>query len=315
MVRTLASLAISIALLSSLFSSAGFAQGPAERDIIDDSGYTVRLDRPAMRIVSLAPHLTELLFEAGAERSIVGADIHSDYPPVARQIPRLGDAFGIDLERLVQLRPDLVVAWRSGNARKTLARLRELSIPVFESEPNRLDDIPRTIEKLGALAGTTGAARAAAKRFRHRLEALTMRYSGRRPIRVFYEIWHRPLMTIGDHHLIADALRTCGARHSLTGLTSVTATPSREAVLLADPEVIVVASGDANAQRSWQRWSRLQAVRHGGVFRIDAERMHRPTSRMLDEVQLMCARLDDLRGRAGGSAILAPGSATVGSMP
>src|SRR5690606_32931687 len=127
----------------------------------------------------------------------VGADVHSDHPPSARRIERVGDAHGIDMERVLRLRPDLVVAWSSGNARKTLARLRALSIPVFESEPRRLEDIARTVERLGALAGTAPQAHAGAAHFRERLAALAARHAGKRPLRVFYEIWHRPLMTIG----------------------------------------------------------------------------------------------------------------------
>lgn len=313
MVSPVAALAKLLALLAGLLASAGCAG--AQIVVDDDSGHSVRLGAPAQRIVSLAPHLTELLFEAGAEQRIVGADVHSDYPTAARQITRIGDAFSIDMERLLQLRPDLVVAWRSGNARKTLARLRALSIPVFESEPYRLEDIPRTIERLGMLAGTTNEAGARADRFRRRRGELAARYAGKAPLRVFYEVWHRPLMTIGASHLIADALATCGARNVLPGLTSVTAMPAREAVLLADPDAIVVASGDAGTQRSWAQWRHLRAARTHGILHIDSERMHRATSRILDEVGLLCRRLDDLRGRSGGSAILAPGSATVGSMP
>lgn len=313
MVNRIAQYSTLVAFVACMISSEGFAR--EEIAVDDDTGRSVRLEAPAKRIVSLAPHLTELLYEAGAERRIVGADVHSDHPSSARQIPRIGDAFSIDMERLLQLQPDLVVAWRSGNSRKTLARLRALSIPVFESEPHRLDDIPHTIERLGVLAGTTVEARARADGFRRRLGELAGQYAGKAPLRVFYEVWHRPLMTIGDHHLIADALATCGARNALPGLISVTATPAREAVLLADPDAIVVASGDPGAQRSWERWRNLRSARDGGIFRIDPERMHRPTSRILGEVSLLCRRLDDLRGRSGGSAILAPGSATVGSMP
>lgn len=290
-------------------------QAVADVVVVDDGGFTVRLGAPAQRIVSLSPHLTELLFEAGAERSIVGADAHSDYPPAAREIIRIGDARGIDMEGLLRLRPDLVVAWRSGNSRTVLARLRALAIPVFESEPKRLEDIPRTIERLGVLAGTREHARLRAEQFNRRLSALASRYSAERPLRVFYEIWHRPLMTVGDPHLIADALATCGARSALPGLAGVTATPSREAVLLADPDAIVVASVDPGGATQWRKWRQLQAVRRQGIIRIDPERIHRPTSRMLDELTVLCGRIDELRGPSGGSAILAPGSAIVGSMP
>lgn len=301
-----------VVLLAGLFAP----EGSASQDIavVDDGGRSVHLAVPAKRIVSLSPHLTELLFEAGAGQRIAGADMHSDYPPAARQIPRIGDAFSVDMERLLHLQPDLVVAWRSGNSHKTLARLRALSIPVFESEPQRLEDIPRTIERLGLLAGTQKEAQGRADGFRRRLGEIATLHAGKRALRVFYEVWHRPLMTIGEPHILTDALATCGARNALPGLMSVTATPAREAVLLADPDAIVIASGDAHAQRSWEQWRHLRSARDGGIFRIDPERMHRPSSRILDEVRSLCRRLDDLRSRSGGSAILAPGSATIGSI-
>lgn len=283
--------------------------------VLDDRGHTVRLKAAATRIVSLSPHLTELLFEAGAAGSLVGADAHSDYPAAARQIARIGDAYGVDMERLLALQPDLVVAWSSGNARKTLARVRALSIPVFESEPQRLEDIPRTLERLGELAGTSTQAHARALHFRRQLAALANEHARKRRLRVFYEIWHRPLMTVGNNHLIADALATCGAQNVFGGLSAVTATPAREAVLLADPDAIVVASSDPGALKPWMQWRQLRAVRTQGVIRIDPQRMHRPTSRILDEVTGLCGRLDELRDRADGSAILAPGSAIVGSIP
>ena len=275
----------------------------------------MRLNAAAKRIVSLSPHLTEMLFEAGADARIVGADAHSDYPLPARQIARIGDAYGVDMERLLGLRPDLVVAWSSGNARKSLARIRALSIPVFESEPQRLEDIPRTVERLGVLAGTSTQARVRALQFRQHLAALAAEHAGKRRLRVFYEIWQRPLMTVGNKHLIADALATCGAQNVFAGLSAVTATPTREAVLLADPDAIVVASSDPGALQPWMQWRQLRAVRRHGVIRIDPQRMHRPTSRILDEVTGLCGRLDELRDRADGSAILAPGSAIVGSTP
>jgi iron complex transport system substrate-binding protein len=259
----------------------------------------VRLEAPAKRIVSLAPHLTELLFEAGAGARIVGADVHSDHPPSARRIERVGDAHGIDMERVLRLRPDLVVAWSSGNARKALARLRALSIPVFESEPRRLVDIARTVERLGALAGTAPQAHAGAAHFRERLAALAARHAGKRPLRVFYEIWHRPLMTIGNRHLIVDALATCGAHSAFADVAAVTAAPAREAVLLADPDAIVVASHDAGALDAWRQWRHLRAVREEALIRIDPEPMHRPTSRMIDAVAGLCGRLDELRARSG----------------
>lgn len=260
-------------------------------EVLDDAGHRIRLDAPARRIVSLSPHLTELLFQAGAGPWVVGAAAFSDYPEEARAIPWVGDARGLDVERIVRARPDLVVAWSSGNSPRTLARLRRLGLPVFESEPARLDDIPRTLRKLGELAGTTATARAGAAAFEARLAALAAAHGDDSPMRVFYQIWDRPLLTINGRHLITHILSTCGARNAFGHLPRLTAAPSREAVLLSDPDAIVVASRAADALAPWLQWSGLRAVRDRRVFSVDPEILHRPTLRILDGVAELCAKL------------------------
>jgi len=270
-----------------------FAQLPAWAgvEVLDDAGHRIRLDAPAKRIVSLSPHLTELLFQAGAGPWVVGAAAYSDYPEEARAVPRVGDARGLDIERIVGARPDLVVGWSSGNSPRTIARLRRLGLPVFESEPARLDDIPHTVRKLGELAGTTAVARDRAAAFEARLSALAAEYGSGSPLRVFYQIWERPLLTINGRHLITHALSICGARNVFGHLPHLTTAPSREAVLLAEPDAIVVASRAPDELDPWLRWRSARAVRSGRVFAVDPYLLHRPTLRILDGVSDLCAKL------------------------
>jgi len=285
--RTRASASVAGAILALIASAAVCA--PVE--VFDDAGNRIRLDAPVRRIVSLSPHLTELLFDAGAGQWIVGAAAFSDYPVEARAIPRIGDARGLDIEGIARTRPDLVVAWTSGNPRRTIDRLRRLGLRVFESEPAQLADIPSTLIRLGRLAGTEETARVGAAAFNDRLAQLEARRPVGPPVQVFYQIWDRPLLTVNGRHLIAQALQTCGAKNVFGHLPGLTAAPSREAVVLADPDAIAVASNAPDALRPWTKWPQSRAMRSGKVFAVDPEILHRPTLRILDAVEDLCAKL------------------------
>jgi len=276
---------------AALFLVLAHATARASVEVLDDAGHRIRLATPARRIVSLSPHLTELLFQAGAGRWVVGAAAFSDYPDEARVIPRIGDARGLDTEAILRARPDLVVAWSSGNSRRTIDRLRRLGFPVFASEPSRLDDIPHTLRRLGELAGTTAVANPHAAAFETRLAAFATAQGDGPPLRVFYQIWDRPLLTVNGQHLITHILSICGARNVFGHLKTLTAAPSREAVLLADPDAIVVASNAPDALEPWTRWRSLRSVRERRVFAVDPDILHRPTLRILDGVADLCAKL------------------------
>jgi len=265
--------------------------------VVDDYGRAVALARPAQRIVSLAPHLTELVYAAGAGARLVGAVEYSNYPPEAKHLPRVGSDAGIDVERLLALRPDLVVAWPNAGSVKTIEQLASLGLAVFRSEPRELADIPRTLERLGALAGTETAAARAAGSFRARADALSRRYEGRARVRVFYEVWDRPLMTVNGAHLISKVMRLCGGENVFAGLPLIAPTVDREAVLKADPEVII-AGGEANAPPPWlDEWKTypLRAARRGRLYGITAALIEQPTPRILEGAERMCALLDTVR--------------------
>ena len=271
-----------------------------ERHVIDDAGQPVILAAPARRIVSLAPHITELLFAAGAGDALVGVSAYSDYPGAARTIARIGGGGGLDLERILALRPDLVVAWQSGNPAFQVQRLRELGLAVFNSEPRSLASIPHTIDRLARLAGTEMAARPVVDAFNRRLGALREAYGGHAPVRVFYQVWDQPLMTVNDTHLISDVMHLCGGSNVFAGLPELAPHISLEAVLQRDPQVIVVAAGRDEAGRQlapWQRWPRLAAVSAGQLYEIERDLLVRHTPRILDGAEQLCRILD--RARAG----------------
>lgn len=272
----------------------------ADSSVRDDLGQTIALAQPARRIVSLAPHVTEMLFAAGAGDYLVGTVAYSDYPEVAKQIPRVGGYTSLDLEAIVALRPDLIVAWKSGNTAHQLEKLRALGFAVYVTEPRNIDDVPSDIERLGLLAGTGTAASNAAAAFRARHEELRRRYGGRPPVNVFYQIWDRPLMTVNGEHLISNVLRLCGGRNVFASLPVLAPKVDIEAVLAADPEAIV-ASGMGEARPEWlddwRRWQRLRAVRNDNLFFVPPELLQRHTPRILDGAERLCAAFDQVRAR------------------
>lgn len=277
----------------------------AEVRIVDDSGRELRLPQPARRIVSLAPHLTELLFAAGAGSRVVGVVAYSDFPDAAKTLPQVGGYTSVDIEAVAALKPDLVVAWKSGNRNAHLDRLTALGVPVYLNEPRSLDDVARSLEALGQLAGSDADAGAAARAFRSRLATLHQRYAGQPPVRTFYQVWDRPLMTINGEHLIGDVIRLCGGVNVFAGLGQLAPTVSVEAVLAANPEA-VVASGMGEARPEWldqwRRWPDLAAAATDSLFFIPPAIIQRHTPRILDGATLLCEHLDTTRTRrpAGG---------------
>lgn len=250
---------------------------------------------PARRIVSLAPHLTELLFAAGAGDRIVGASAWSDHPQAARAIPRIGDSHAFDIERILELRPDLAVAWGAGNAPRHVATLERLGIPVHVESAERLDDIGDAIERLGRLAGTQDEAAEAARRYRERLAALRARHAGRPPVRVFHQVWEEPLMTVNGRHPVSDLVAACGGVNVFADAPSLAPRVSREAVLRAAPEVITAADDLGDPLAAWRRWPSLPAVAAGRLVELPADAISRLSPRLLDAAGPLCAAIEAAR--------------------
>lgn len=287
----------SLLLASCLFLAAG-----ARADIVvrDDSGQEVRLPAAARRIVSLAPHATENLYAAGAGDRLLATVDYSDYPEAAKKLPRVGGYSRLDLEAIAALKPDLVVAWQSGNPPAQLDKLRSLGLKVYLSQPNRIEDVAAELERYGRLAGSEAVAQAAAERFRTRLGKLRAANAGKPAVRVFYEVWKAPLTTVGGPQIISSAIRLCGGENVFGTLGQMAPVVSLEAVLAADPEAIVATGmGDAAPEwlEDWKKWPHLAAVKRGNLFHINPDIMQRHTPRILDGTEQLCADLDLARSR------------------
>jgi iron complex transport system substrate-binding protein len=270
----------------------------AEIRVTDDAGRELSLPAPARRIISLAPHITELLFAVGAGTAVVGVSDFSDYPEAARAIPRVGGGGGLDLEAILALRPDLVIAWRSGNRAGPVLRLQRLGVPVFYSEPRHLKDIASSLERFGRLTGRREAAQRRAQAFTERLEELRRRYAGGEEVSVYYQIWERPLMTLNGQHIVGDVIRLCGGRNVFADLPALAPQIDVEAVLVANPDVIVVgdaAGTPADSLAAWRRWPELKAVRQRHLYAIQRELLVRQTPRLLEGAEQLCRLLQGVR--------------------
>ncbi|MFM0592875.1 cobalamin-binding protein [Paraburkholderia dilworthii] len=270
--------------------------------VTDDTGATVTLPAPAQRVISLAPHVTELLYAAGGGAKMVGAVSYSDYPPEAKQLPRVGDNKALDLERIVALKPDLIVVWRHGNAQRQLDRLRELHVPLFFSEPHRLDDVAVSLTKLGQLLGTSSTADAAAAAYRRDIATLRTQYTSQPPVSVFYQVWDQPLMTLNGDHMISDVIALCGGRNVFAKLEPLVPTVSTEAVLAANPEAIVTAAPGATKPdtplpqlATWRAWPSLTAVANNNLFAVDGDLINRPAPRIAQGAKQLCEDLEAAR--------------------
>jgi len=267
-------------------------------EVTDDTGQRVYLEKPARRIISLAPHITELLFAAGAGDAVVGTVSYSDYPPEAARLANVGNYESLNLEAIAALQPDLVVAWKSGNSSLQIEQLRRLGLPVFYSEPRHLEDIASNLKRLGRLAASENSANAAAARFSERSRQLEDRYSRAKPVRVFYQIWHRPLMTVNGKHLISQVIKLCGGRNIFSDLAALAPTVNPEAVLAANPEAIIAAGIEAQQPEwldQWRKWPQVAAVKNRQLYFIPPDLIQRQTPRVLEGAERMCEQLEQAR--------------------
>lgn len=252
----------------------------------------------ARRIVTLAPNLTELAYAAGAGELLVGAVMYSDYPEAARRLPRVGDAFRVDNERLLALQPDLVLAWTSGTPQVVIENLRDLGLNVVEVEVSQLAQVGSALRRLGKLAGTEATAERAAQEFEKQMAALREEHASRRRLRVFVEVDRQPLFTVNRRHVISEVVELCGGDNVFTDLKQLAPPISVEAVIAADPEVILGSFNDAGSLREdWRPWRNISAVRNGQLYIVNPDTLTRATPRLVEGAREVCHVLEKVRQR------------------
>jgi len=251
-----------------------------------------------LRLISLAPNLTEIAYAAGAGSMLVGTVEFSDYPAAAKAVPRVGDAWRVDPEQVLALRPDVVLVWPTGTPEATITRLRSLGLNVVDVPTQSLADVPRALRQVGRLAGTMPVAEAAARDFEARVARQRARYAGLPPLEVFIQIDDEPIYTVNGRHVISEIVVLCGGRNVFADLPQLAPPISTEAVLAADPQVILSTDDTiAEPQQFWQRWPRLRAVRSGNVYKLPSDLVTRAAPRLAQGVEVTCAALERARGR------------------
>lgn len=291
---------IQLAMISAAFA---LWQGPVVAGgvcVTDDTGSEVCMERPASRIAALSPGATELVWAAGAGDKVVAVVSFSDYPEQAKEVPSVGSHTRMDLERLMELQPDLVIGWVTGNPTEQIEALKGLGLPVFSIEPRNFEGVSNAIERLARLAGTEAKGFAEADRFRQGIERLERQYREAEPVSVFYQVWDEPLMTVNNEHLIGKVITLCGGVNVFGDLDRLVPRISAEAVIGANPEAIL-AGGMGEENRHWlTRWDAfpsIDATAQDNLYFIPPSLIQRPTPRLLQGSQLFCEKLDDARAK------------------
>ena len=267
-------------------------------EVVDDNGDKLELPSAAQRIISLSPNTTEILFHIGAGKKIVGADEYSNYPAAANDIVRVNNHAAANYELILSLQPDVVIAWQSGNGEQIIGRIRELGIPVFVVETATLNDIPHLYRRLGQLAGFEKKADLQAAKFSDGLNQLRDKFSLGERIRVFYQIWNEPLMTLNGDHMVTDMIELCGGINIFSDAEALVPYVNIESVLAANPQIIISGGKNKNDLLDsgfWHKWQGIAAVKNQQLYAIPSDLLQRHSNRILEGTDLMCEYIDLVR--------------------
>jgi iron complex transport system substrate-binding protein len=262
--------------------------------VIDDAGKKIDLAAPAKRIISLAPDLTEILFTVGASEQLAGVIEGSDYPLAAQKLPRVGNYSGIDVERILLFHPDLIVTWGNTFSRQ-LTVFAKQGIPIYTAESHRLEDVPRQIKNMGCLTGMQAKAADAAAHFSERLGKLKAQYSTQKKVKVFYQIGSYSLITINKDSWINQVITLCGGENVFADVKTIAPEVSWEAVVMANPQVIISDATISNWKERWQSWPEISAVKQQQLFSVNPDIVERAGPRLLNGAVRICEILDKTR--------------------
>ena len=284
-----------------VFGLAAIHTSSADITLLQANGESLSLAAPADSIITLAPNLAELVFAAGAGDRLIAVVEYSNFPAGVARIPRVGDAFRVDLERIMELKPDLVIAWKSGNPQTALQKLQQLGIKVWQIEITSPGEIADAVENIARAAGTETEGDAKAQNLRNRLADLQKQNADKTRLDYFYQVSPRPLYTINGQHIISRSLAICGGHNVFSDLQALAPPISHEAVIIANPQVMIAPEipDEPPALLAWQDWPRLQAIQTGALLYLPADEINQATPRLLNSIESACKRLDEVRMKLG----------------
>ncbi|MFC3033414.1 cobalamin-binding protein [Pseudoalteromonas fenneropenaei] len=248
----------------------------------------------AQRIIALAPHIVENLYVIGAGERIVGTVEYADFPEAANAIPRIGGYHGISMEKLLALKPDLVIAWQTGNKQTDLDKIAALGIPVVYSHTHEIADVAKELREFGQLTGLEVEAEKQAQQFETRFKTLQDKYQSEMRLAVFYQLWPEPMMTIGRNTWVHQLLEICQVDNVFADASSDYPQIGIENVIHAKPQVIILPDEKTKQKVpliNWQAWPEIPAAKHQQYIHVNADLLHRYTTRVLDGIDDMCAKL------------------------
>lgn len=253
---------------------------------------------PPQTIVALSPHSVELLFSLGAGDRIVATTEYADFPKAALDIPRVGGYHGLSIERILELQPDLVIAWKGGNSDADIKRLKKLGLKVYSSHPSSLEQVADELISLGNLVGLPESGQKLAAQYRERLTLLRKQHADKKPVRFFYQVWAQPLRAMAAGSWINDVVTGCGGVNILDSSYPDYPEVSLESVLLMAPDAILQPTqhgADMSTGVDWRDWPEIPAVKNKHIFSINGDILHRFTLRILDGMVEVCDRLERVR--------------------
>lgn len=250
----------------------------------------------AKRIIALSPHSVEMLYKIGAGKNIIATTEYADYPESAKNILRIGGYYGIQMEKVIALKPDLIVVWSGGNKKEDIEKLTKLGFHLYDSNPKTLSEVATNIEQLGKLTGKQKQSILVANQYRSELNKLTTRYKNKKKIKVFYQLWQKPLMTVSNNSWIAQIIATCNGENIFSNASSDYPQVSIENVLIKNPQVILISKQNSSpSSNNWNKWPEIDAVKNHHIYSLNADLLHRPTTRSILGIKSLCNALDNAR--------------------
>ena len=238
-----------------------------------------------IKLITLSPHLAELVVSAGAIKNLVGVVSYSDFPVAVKTIQNVGDAFKLDLETIVSLKPDYILTWKGGTPLAMIEKLKSLNLTIIETEINTLDDIPKTIMQIAKLTQTQKQNQKAVNAFTQKLTEIKKQKHKQKT--AFIETYHQPLYTVSGKHWMSQATSLCGYTNIFNDLSQQSATVTLESVILKNPQTIITIAKQEDKQ--WQKWQNLEAVKNNNIIVIDPDYFTRPSMRLLQGIEELCA--------------------------
>jgi vitamin B12 transport system substrate-binding protein len=276
----------------------GFAYIASTQATSKSIDHAAVIDAPKPRIIALSPHIVEMLFDIGAGDQIIATTDHADYPQAAKKIPRIGSSLRIQLERVIELQPDLVIAWKSGNPSDDLARIKQLGFRVVYSQPNSFEDVAKELRLFGKLSGHSAQAERVAAKFLADLANIKKQYSDKKPLTGFYEVWSRPLTTVAKESWPQQFLDACSISNPFMASKAQYPQVNIEQILQTNVDVIIQPLSKkqaGNDSYDWQQWPILSAIKHQQIIILDADVVHRMSTRSLHALSDLCQQADKSR--------------------